>query len=265
MTARAYIMIGAPVSNLRTPRLLEQYFADLGMTARVEVRHLEPGDLDRFMQEIAGDSALDGLLVTMPHKRAVMPYLQAVSSVARHLGSVNAVKRTSTGTLVGAQFDGAALVNALLAKQMPLATANILLLGIGAAGLAIAQAIADHGCRHLAIADRDPALVEAAMTILANPLVTPAASGDQPYDLLINATPLGMAAGDPSPFHTDLIAGAACVADIVADPARTRLAEQTRQAGVHLVTGRDMVIGQIEAIGHWLRTPATDQGRPHGG
>ena len=74
-----------------------------------------------------------------------------------------------------------------------------------------------------------------------------------------------MAAGDPSPFHTDLIAATAWVADIVADPARTRLAEQTRQAGVHLVTGRDMVNGQIESIGNWLGAPATDQERPHGG
>ena len=172
MTARHYIMIGAPVTNVRTPLLLERYFARHGIAARVEARHLEPGDLDDFMQVVAADHAVAGLLVTMPHKKTVMPYLQGVSSVARRVGSVNTVKRLPSGALVGAQFDGAALVNALLANHMPLATANILLLGIGAAGLAIAQAIVDHGCRHLAIADRGPALVEAAMKILANPLVS---------------------------------------------------------------------------------------------
>ncbi len=257
--ARHYIMIGAPVTNLRSPPLLERFFADLGVAARVEARHIEPGDLDAFMNAAARGDAFDGLLVTMPHKKTVMPYLQAVSSLARHVGSVNTVKRLSSGVLVGAQFDGAALVNALLAKGMPLATANILLLGLGAAGFAIAQAIADHGCRHLAIADRDLGLVAAAARTLDSPSVAPAASGGESYDLLINATPLGMVPGDASPFQADLIANAICVADIVADPAATRLAELTREAGIDLVTGRDMVRGQIELIGNWLLAPATDQ------
>ena len=260
MAGSRYIMIGAPVTAARTPDLLARHFADLGIAVRIDVRHVDAVDLDGFIREARADAAVHGLLVTMPHKKTIIPHLQAVSAVAQRVASVNAAKRTKSGGFVGAQFDGAALVNALHAKHIPLARARVLLLGVGGAGLAIAQAIATHGCRHLTIADRDPRVVDAAMKILPGDVVGKAPNaGHGSYDLLINATPMGMAAGDPSPFDAGLVAGASSVADIVADPPRTRLQSLAQETGATFVSGRDMVKGQIALIGDWLLAPDIEQ------
>ncbi len=271
MAARRYVMIGAPITKVRSPALLEERFATFGIRASVVAQHLEPGELDAFMQAARADPTLDGLLVTMPHKKAVMGYLDRLAPIAQRVGSVNTVRRTPSGGFEGTQFDGPALVNALLAKGVALHDARVLLLGTGGAGLAIAEALAAHGCAALAVDDRDARLVRSTLNTLRDDpacLTQPtrrARTGE--YDLLINATPVGMASGDPSPFAPALVALARCVADIVADPGETRLEALARDAGALFVSGRDMVKGQIAPICDWLRevgsqAPAGRQDEP---
>ncbi len=249
-------MIGRPVSKVRSPPLLEQRLAELGVEAAVEIHDLAPDALEGFLREVRADPSVDGLLVTMPHKRSIAHHLDALSPTAALVESVNTVKRGSNGTLVGAQFDGTALVNALAAADARLAESRVLLLGVGGAGMAIAQAIAAHGCRRLTLADLNPSRAESAVERLGSALiqVVPAPPGGDPHDhdLLINATPIGMTESDPSPFSERQVGCAACVADIVSDPSRTRLAALARQVGTTLVSGRDMVRGQIAPIADWL-------------
>lgn len=260
---KRYIMIGAPVTNVRTPPLLKSFLAKLGTDAKVETRHIEPADLDTFMQSIGPDTTVDGLLVTMPHKKAIISFLETISDTARFVGSVNAVKRLTSGKLVGAQFDGVALVDALLAKGVPVGSARVLLAGVGGAGLAIAQAITAHGCQSLVIADTNSELLDAAIESLRNECHCPVSAmrdpGRDAYDLLINATPLGMRDDDSSPFDEGSVADASWVADIVADPAQTRLAAMARTAQATLITGRDMVEGQVKPIGRWLLSQDVEQ------
>ncbi len=255
---KRYVMIGAPVTTVRTPALLTEYLRELGVAVEIETRHVDPGDLDAFMAAATADKSIDGLLVTMPHKRTIIPHLEAISQVAKRAGSVNAAKRGLGGRFVGAQYDGIALVNALLVRDVPVATASILLAGIGGAGLPIAQAILRQGCKRLAIADASAEIVAKAVASLRD-LGPVAAFDGGDHDILVNATPLGMRDGDPSPFDEAQIAKAACVADIVADPPKTRLAAMARAANVPVVTGRDMVGSQVKPIGDWLLADGLEQ------
>lgn len=261
-------MIGAPVSSVRTPPLLEAYLAERGVAASIEVRHVEPAELDGLLRDLVDKEPCDGLLVTMPHKAAVARRLAGVSAVARAAGSVNAVKRLGQRgageiRLVGAQFDGVALLRALEAKAVPLRSLRVLLLGVGGAGRPIAQSLAAHGCAELAVADRDPARLESLAGSLRQsagcPLRVPAAPFQERYDLLINATPLGMAQDDPSPFPESLVSAARFVADIVAEPKQTRLWALAEQSGAGRVSGLDMVRGQITPIGDWLLSDSPEQ------
>lgn len=255
---KRYVMIGAPVTTVRTPALLTEYLRGLGVAVEIETRHVDPGDLDAFMAAATADKSIDGLLVTMPHKRNIIPHLEAISHVARRAGSVNAAKRGLGGRFVGAQYDGIALVNALLVREVPVATSNILLAGIGGAGLPIAQAILRQGCKRLAISDASAEVVTKAVESLRD--LGPVAAFDGGVaDILVNATPLGMRDGDPSPFDEAQVAKAICVADIVADPPKTRLAAMARAANVPVVTGRDMVGSQVKPIGDWLLASGLEQ------
>ncbi|WP_108658827.1 shikimate dehydrogenase family protein [Acuticoccus kandeliae] len=253
---RRYIMIGAPVTSVRTPPLLEAWFAARGEAATCAVRHVEPEDLPALVDEVRADPGIDGLMVTMPHKRAILPLLDGLSGTARAAGSVNAVKRTANG-LEGAQFDGIALVNALAAAGADLSTSRVTLAGLGGAGLAIALALEAAGNRDLTLVESDPARLAAvgAMLAIAPRMLDPSAPRPA-ADILVNATPLGMARGDPSPFGEAEVAAARLVADIVAVPNETRLADLARAAGIPLVTGYEMVTHQIEPIGAWLTAEA---------
>jgi len=64
---KRYVMIGAPVTTVRTPALLTEYLRGLGAAIEIETRHVDPGDLDAFMAAATADTSIDGLLVTMPH------------------------------------------------------------------------------------------------------------------------------------------------------------------------------------------------------
>ena len=254
---KRYIMIGAPVTSVRTPPLLKACLASLGVSAEIEVCHLEPEDLPGFMQDVADDRTVDGLLVTMPHKKAIMPFVQNHAASARQASSANAVKRLGSGSLACAQFDGVGLVNAVLAKDVALEKARVLLAGVGGAGLAIAHAIATHGCKRLDLIELNHALLDQALRALNAVHNVPVSDKPQPqaaYDLLINATPLGMNLTDEPPFNRDVIAEAGAVADIVADPNETQLANLVRSEGRLLITGREMVQGQVQPIGQWLLT-----------
>lgn len=254
---KRYIMIGAPVSTVRTPPLLETALLDAGVDANVSLRHVEAGALAEFMTEFRADTGTDGLLVTMPHKKTILAHMDVLSPAATLAGSVNTVKRLRSGGLAGAQFDGMALINALTGKNIPTKACRVLLAGLGGAGLAIAQAVATHGCKHLALAEIEPGLLKRALLEVGSMANFPVAAATSPedFDLLINATPLGMCANDPSPFDARQVATASYIADIVADPPQTILSNLATAAGKTIITGRDMVTGQIEPIRDWLLEP----------
>lgn len=259
---RRYWMIGAPVTTVRTPPMLEAFFAARGMKAKVTTQHVAADDLPDFMEAVREDAQTDGLLVTMPHKKAAVPLLDRLTEVADGAGSVNAVKRHADGTWIGAQFDGIALVSALRASGVPLDESNILLAGVGGAGLAIAQALQAAGCAALTVTDTNTELLDKVVDGLRSSGQAPvgiAVPSDSAFDVLINATPLGMGEGDPSPFSRRRVVEARFVADIVADPPRTMLADLARARGVQLITGRDMVAAQVTPIGNWLLEADSEQ------
>jgi len=248
-------MIGAPVTTVRTPALLVEYFKHRAIEARVDIEHVEPAELDVFMQTTKAGSAIDGLLVTMPHKQAMLQHVDVMEPDAQRSGSINAVKRLSDGQWCGAQFDGRGLVNALRNSGVSQQQGDIWLKGLGGAGFAIAQALIDQGCNSLHLQDHDAdrqAHVLRRLGHQQDPAHGDDSRSQRSAEILINATPLGMAEGDASPFTREQVARARLIVDIVADPPRTTLAKWAQQAGVPLISGRDMVNGQVPLIGLWL-------------
>ncbi|WP_306119788.1 MULTISPECIES: shikimate dehydrogenase [unclassified Roseitalea] len=248
---RRYVMIGAPVTSVRTPPLLEAFLAGRGIDARVETRHVEPAALTAFVADVRADPSIGGLCVTMPHKNAIALLLDGLEGAARTTRSVNAVRRTADGQLIGGQFDGIALVGAVKAAGLQVTGRTVHLAGLGGAGLAIAEALLAQSPSSLVITEPD-ADRRAAAPLSERVSVMPPGTDPGRADILVNATPLGMAADDPSPFSASQVARAMLVADIVADPPATALAALAAEAGTPLVTGRDMVKAQIAPIGNWL-------------
>ncbi len=252
-----FVMIGAPVTYVRTPDLLKDHFKNRGIEVEIETKHVESSDLENFMNSMENNSAVDGLLVTMPHKKTVLKHLKSLSKASLLLGSVNTIKRINSGGFAGTQFDGIALVNALSKVGVPLKETSILLAGAGGAGAAIALELSKR-CKMLALTDKESERTTSCISMLSKhshgnfKYLAGAEIKKTYYELLINATPLGMRERDPSPFDYELISRANWVADIVYDPPITALGSAAIKLGKSLISGRDMVKGQIEPIADWL-------------
>jgi shikimate dehydrogenase len=195
--------------------------------------------------------------VTIPHKVRAAGLLDALTPRAQTIGSVNCIRRDADGTLTGDNVDGSGFVRGAADAGVDLAGLRVLLLGAGGAGRSLAFALPEGGVKEVAIANRDTekaaALAVAVMRHHPACLVRVADADATGFDMVINATSLGMAGkdeGDPIDFAT--LSQGMIVADIVMVPEMTRLLEAARHMGCRLIYGRQMMQGQLALMREFL-------------
>src|SRR5205807_2193193 len=160
-------------------------------------------------------SNIRGALVTMPHKVATVGRLDRVSVAVEIAGSCNAIRRRPDGSLCGDMFDGIGFTRAAKRHGFDVAGADCLVVGAGGVGSAIAAAIAPENPGSIALYDIREAAAGALAARLRRhyPGLRLVLGGNDPagYGLVVNATPLGMAAGGPLPFDPDRLSPDALV------------------------------------------------------
>jgi shikimate 5-dehydrogenase len=195
---------------------------------------------------------LHGLLVTLPFKTSIIPHTDNILPAAKRIGAINALRREPDGTWSGDMFDGKGCVAGLWASGLDPRGRSIMLIGAGGAGSAIADALAEAGASTIAIFD----CCEGKAQRLADKIVTshagcralarpPTVEG---MDVLINATPVGMAPGDGLPAELGPFRGTLFVADIVPRSDATPLITFARTSGCRTMESEAMVTGQTDAI-----------------
>jgi shikimate dehydrogenase len=248
-------VIGDPVAHSLSPRLHNAAFDALGLDW---VSVAFPVRAGMTAAALAGMRALEiaGLSVTMPHKEAAFEAVDEVTEVARRLGAVNCVTRRD-GALVGDSTDGAGFLAALRrAAGFDPRGRRCLVIGAGGAARAVIVALADSGAEEVAVVNRTAVRAEKAAA-LAGPAGRVASGEDVAQaDLVVQATPLGMAGGngaddalpvDPSALHPGQV-----VVDLVYNPLETPLLAAARAAGADAVTGLGTLVHQAAlALERW--------------
>ncbi len=185
---------------------------------------------------------LDGLSVTMPYKQQIMPHLDTTDALSRRVGAVNTVLRTSDGGLHGSNTDVAGVTDPL-ERRLSLENARVLLLGAGGAARAAAFGLIDKGAT-VAILNRTP---QAAQELAQETGATVLLREDLPrehFDVLVNATPLGMTGfSDAPPLHAEELR-ADLVFDLVYNPLETPLLQLAREKGLAVINGLEMFVAQ---------------------
>jgi shikimate dehydrogenase len=159
------------------------------------------------------------------------------------LKSINTLRRNANGTWHGDMFDGMGYVRALALKGCSLQGKRALLVGAGGAGSAIAYSLATGGVRELAIHDEDTVRRDALVQRLASlgPCRVVAGSSDPTgFDIAINATPIGMKAGDPHPIDSSKFTPSMFVGCVITAPAVPPMIAAARALGCNTLTGADM-------------------------
>jgi shikimate dehydrogenase len=238
---RLFPIIGDPVRYTESPARLTRSFGTRGHNAVCVPMEVPPPALDDVMRGLSSTPNVDGVLVTMPHKRTAFAHCATTSERATLLGVVNVLRRNADGTWHGDMLDGLAFVKAQTDRGAQPAGARVLLLGAGGAGSAIAMALLDHGVRELVVHDVDEARAADLVALLSDIRVTTGRPDPTGYDMVGNATPLGMAEGDPLPLDTDLLTASMFVGDVIGGHGLTPFLAAAEAAGCRTANGSQMV------------------------
>ena len=243
--------LGYPTATFKAPMIYNPWFAQQGIDAVVVPMGVMVEDYPVSLRQIMRFSNLRGALVTMPHKVTTLALVDEVTSTARIAGACNAILKREDGTLLGDMFDGAGFVRGVQRKGRSLAGARVLVSGAGGVGSAIAASIAAAGAAELALFDAHPASVEALAGRLRThypQLMLQTGSNDPAgFDVVVNATPLGMKDGDPLPFDVARIAPSTFVGEVVMKTEYTPLLRAALDKGCAVQVGTDMLFEQIPA------------------
>jgi len=255
-TTRLFGILGDPVAPLRSPALFNAAFARLGRDAVFIPLQVPAGELPAAWEGLTRLRNLEGLVITMPHKEAVIPLLQALGPTATLTGTVNTVRRRAEGGWEGEMFDGEGFRDGLERSGHAPRGASILQVGCGAAGRAIAFALARAGAARLTLRDADPERAQQLAARLAEGWpgleVSTTATGPEGHDIVVNATPMGLRPEDPLPLDPAALSPRQVVADVIPNPEVTPLVTAARQIGCATVTGRAMHEGQARLAAAYL-------------
>ena len=254
-------VIGDPIVQSKSPAIHGFWLGQLGIAAEYRACHVRADELADYFAQRRADPDWRGCNVTMPHKPAVLALLDTIDPLAARIGAVNTVVRGADGRLTGYNTDVAGFLEPLqpyLRQTHLYRMARVI--GAGGAARAIVAALA---AQHftLVLAARDPAKAAKLLTELAPngehhtpPLSHFAAPSDfafddrsQLLDLVINASPLGMAGQPPLQFDLSHVPPGSVIYDIVTHPLDTPLLIAARAAGFTTIDGLAMLIGQAAA------------------
>lgn len=248
-------LIGRGIQRSRTPEMHMAEASAHGMRSVYKII-----DFDTFsggepnVEEVlraAEMTGFNGLNVTYPFKIEVVPLLDELSANAAAIGSVNTVVFRD-GRRYGHNTDLWGFAESFHRGMEGAARQNVLLIGAGGAGVAVAHALADCGVENLMIFDVDQSRAENLAEQLkknrpamsATPVDRLEASSVSGVDGVVNATPIGMAKAPGSPFPAELLNASMWVADIVYFPLETQLLADARKAGCCILPGSGMAIFQ---------------------
>ena len=258
-------IIGNPITQVRTPQLFNASVAKQGLNVVCLPLHVESAQLNTIVSVASAVKNMLGLIVTIPHKEAVVAACATLTDTARLVGSVNAMRFDhATKTWIGGNFDGDGFVAGLRERGHSLAGKRVLLLGAGGAGKAMAYAIAREQPAILKIFNRsfDKAAKLAERLKTALPAVEITACREistlsDDIDVGVNSTSLGLDDADPLPFPAERLRAGMLVCEAVVRDGGTALLKTAQANGCTVHHGQWMLYGQAVEIARFLGVPLT--------
>lgn len=247
-SATPYLLIGHPLGHSMSPFIHSRLFSLLNIDAAYGMQDIPPEALDTELPALLG--RIQGMNVTIPHKQAVIPHLTRLEGRAAIYRSVNTIAVTPDGA-IGYNTDADGFLKALSTAGVPL-QGRVALLGCGGVARTFACEAALAGCRIVNAvreADKDAAAtLQAFVTELVPDVdytVVLLDELDGSFDLLINATPVGMYPhADASPVSMGVLKTTKAVFDAVYNPRDTKLLQMAKEAGAVTVGGMAMLVWQ---------------------
>jgi shikimate dehydrogenase len=253
--------IGYPTHSFKAPLIYNPFFENRGIDALVVPMACQADNFEPLLRSLFRLGNIVGALITMPHKVRAAELVDQLSPAASIAGACNAVRLGPEGQLQGDMFDGEGFVRGLLRKGVTLGGKRALVVGAGGVGSAIAASLAAAGVAGLGLFDLQAASAEALGGRLKRhyPALQLSIGHRDPagFDVVVNATPLGMNEGDPLPIDTDRLAPSTFVGEVVMRTEMTAFLRAAQERGCGVQIGSDMLFEQIPAYLEYFGLPST--------
>ncbi len=253
--------IGMPTHSFKAPMIYNPYFEQADIDVVVVPMCCDVQDFDAFLPLLFKQHNIAGALITMPHKVAVVDLLDHATASVQISGACNAVKRDKKGRLIGDMFDGSGFVRGLSNKGRMIKGSSALIIGAGGVGSAIAASIAAEGAARIGLYDteatRATGLGRRLQHHYPDLVVTVGSNDPTGWDVVVNATPLGMVKSDPMPLDVDKLSADTFVGEVVMTSEMTAFLSAAAARGCQTQIGTDMLFEMIPAYLEFFDLPTT--------
>lgn len=253
--------IGWPTYSFKAPLIYNPYFAQQAIAALVTPMGCKPAHFPALLRAVFLLENIRGALITMPFKVSVVALLDEVTPAVKVAGACNAVRRLANGRLQGDIFDGKGFVRGMQRKGFLARGKRALVVGSGGVGSAIAADLAEAGIAELVLHDIDSAgaqrLAGRLRTHFAQVNVRIGSNDPAGFELVVNATPLGMNSDDPLPVDADRLDPGCFVGEVVMAQEVTPFLAAAQTRGCITQVGKDMLFEQIPAYLEYFGLPTT--------
>lgn len=250
-------MLADPIDHVRAPEVFNPLYRERhGIDVVMVPMHVTPAGLAAFFDSLRVMENVLGLVVSVPHKAAIVELADDVGKAARQMNAANAVRREAGGRIACDNFDGAGFMAGLYKQGFEVSGKDVLLVGAGGAGSALALSLAGAGATKLAIYDIVPERHERLAGQVAKHYpdcrVAPGSPSPSAYHMVINATPCGMHDGDPLPIETAGLRPDTEVVEIIMKPETTPLLAAAIEKGCRVQHGRHMLDEQLRLLAQFM-------------
>ena len=259
-STKIYGCLADPIDHVKAPTIFTSIFKEKNIDAVMVPIHVDKDNLGNVIDSLKNIKNFKGMTVTIPHKTNVANLCDYLEQDAEFTQSVNWIKFDKDRKLIGNNFDGQGFVAGYLSQKFLIKNKKICIFGAGGAAVSIACSLAKQNIKSLKIINRnfDKAneLMKKIKVIDKDLLVEVTGYRDinflQNYDIIINATSLGLNKDDQLPFDVSKTLPKTVIADIIMQPVETELLKQAKNLSRPVHYGKYMIESQIDLAGKFL-------------
>lgn len=253
---KIYGILGDPIQQVATPKLMNTIFEEKKESKVLIPLHVDKHSLKSTIDGVKHIQNFKGAVITMPHKREIVKYLDEASEEVQKVGACNVIKITSKGLVKGALLDGNGFIEGLKTHRHSIESKNVFLLGAGGAASGIAYSLCLNGIRKLAIYNRSKikayALIERLKVYYPHIEIGYKDQISMDTDVLINATSVGMKENDEPILSLSDINSNTLVAETIISPEITCTLKKAMGKGCETHKGIAMLEGQIKLMNEFM-------------
>jgi len=259
-----FAVIGNPIAHSLSPALYAKVFRDIGLNADHKALRVRSDELPTIPAKLRGGE-IDGLNVTIPHKQAIIPFLDEIDEYAKAIGAVNCIS-TKNGKLKGYNTDWIGFIQSLKQLNINISNRSFVVVGAGGAARALVYGLAQEKAKSIFIINRTETKAISLKNRFVDTNIQVAQWENIPKDILnsaiiVNGTSAGMSPNiDKCPVPKEYVKSGQIAVDIIYSPLWTQFRKLYNEIGAESISGMSMLVLQgLAAMDIWFNESLSEQ------